>query len=76
MRNKHPNEGSCFFTIFIKLNIILFMDENILNRIENYDKALASVNELLTYPNVDGVVKTGFVQRFNLAFEIAIKLLK
>jgi nucleotidyltransferase substrate binding protein (TIGR01987 family) len=52
------------------------MENNLKNRIENYDKALASVNELLTYPNVDGVVKTGFIQRFNLAFEIAIKLLK
>jgi nucleotidyltransferase substrate binding protein (TIGR01987 family) len=53
------------------------MEENIINKIENFDRALFSVNELLTYPNpIDGVVKTGFAQRFNLAFELAIKLLR
>jgi nucleotidyltransferase substrate binding protein (TIGR01987 family) len=53
------------------------MDENIINKIENYDRALSTVNELLTYPNpIDGVVKTGFTKRFYLALELAIRLLR
>jgi nucleotidyltransferase substrate binding protein (TIGR01987 family) len=52
------------------------MEEKLQNTLENYTKALNMLLELETYPRIDDVVRTGFLQRFNFTYEMSIKLIR